>query len=806
MGDLNNDGSPELFVTDMLPASEQRLKQVAKFDTYDFYRAKVRNGYHHQVMRNTLQLNNGDGTFREVGQYAGVHATDWSWGAVMTDFDNDGQMEIFVANGVYRDVTDQDFIDYLASEENIGQALATGQVDFQKFVDKMPSHKLSNFMFHREPGGFAFADSAAAWGLGEASFSNGSAYGDLDNDGDLDLIVNNVNQELFVYRNNTETLRPHHHLRLQLQGEGANSFGVGALVKVYTPEGLHARENMPMRGFQSSMDYGLAIGLGQASHIDSVVVEWGPGLRQVVTEVALDQLLTLKRADARQTGQPGPRTGTRTKAFEEHAADLDFTHEENTFVDWDRERMLYHMLSTEGPALAHADVNGDGLEDVYLGGAANQAGELWLQQPNGQFQATKQEDLALDAGSEDVAATFFDANGDGHPDLYVVSGGGEYPERHPNLQDRLYLNNGQGKLRKQEGAIPTYAESGGCVAAADYDADGDVDLFVGVRHIPGKYGVVPGSHLLQNDGQGRFTDVGTKTAFGIENLGMVTDALWSDYDRDGDLDLLVVGEWMPLVIYKNTGENLERLNNVPGLETMKGWWNELVASDLDGDGDEDYLLGNWGLNTRYRARPEEPLTLYVKDFDDNKTLDHVFAQYHNGKPYTVALKHDLEGQMAFISKRFVYYRDFSDKTLHEIFTEEELSDAIRHEVHTLASIALINQGDGTFRRVVLPEAVQFAPVFSLAPLGETAEGGQAFLVGGNFGGVRPEEGGYAANHGLVLLYQPETGFRVLSPEQSGFSVEGEVRDMAVLSQAGRSLIVVARNNDPVLTFWYHHSL
>ncbi|MEL6538686.1 MAG: FG-GAP-like repeat-containing protein, partial [Bacteroidota bacterium] len=680
VGDLNNDGSPELFVTDMLPASQRRLKSLTKYDTYDFYQAKVQNGYHEQVMRNTLQLNNGDGTFREIGQYAGVHATDWSWGAVLADFDNDGTMEILVANGVFRDVTDQDFIDYLANEENMRQAMETGTVDFSAFVDKMPSQKIPNYLFHRGDN-MRYVDSASAWGLAEPSFSNGAAYGDLDNDGDLDLVINNVNQDLFLYRNNAEALRSHNYLKVNLEGEGQNSYGVGARVVIHTPQGTYYRENMPMRGFQSSMDYGLTVGLGKSERIDSVVVTWGPTKKQSLTGVAVNSTLVVSQKDATVT--PDNQGGNTSRPFTRTQNQLAFQHAENAFVDWDRERMIYHMLSTEGPALAKGDVNGDGLEDVFIGGAVGQAGQIYLQQPDGSFAAhLYQEDLTQAAAQEDVDAALFDADGDGDLDLYVVRGGGQFVSNHPSLQDGFYLNNGQGTFVASR-TIPRYAQAGACVTPGDYDADGDLDLFIGVRHIPGKYGLAPGSHLLQNDGKGNFTDVGNTLMFGLESLGMITEAVWSDYDRDDDLDLLVVGEWMPLVIYKNTGQNFERLNNVPGLDQLNGWWNALTVSDLDGDGVEDYLLGNWGQNTRYRATKEEPLSLFIKDIDQNGTLDHIFTQYADGEPYTIALKHDLEMQLNYLSKRFVYYKDFAGKPIDSVFSEQELADAIRQGVNVL---------------------------------------------------------------------------------------------------------------------------
>ena len=795
--DLNNDGYPEIFVTDMMPATDRRLKTMTNFESYDVHQRKLANDYYEQYMRNTLQLNGPDGTFREIGQLAGVEATDWSWGVLIADFDNDSHKEIFVSNGIYKDVTDQDFIAYIGSDKAILTAMRKESIDFQELVDRMPSTRLSNYLFHQDSS-LSYHNVSADWGLDEPSFSNGAAYGDLDNDGDLDLVVNNVNQEVFVYQNNTDQLKKSHYLKVSFRGPKQNRFGVGARVYAYTGTEQRMLENVPTKGFQSSVDYTMVIGLDSLVTVDSLTVHWGYDQKvQTLYNVSADQTLMLDIAEAVPASKDS--TAEVRSVFQAKQVTLTpaYQHQEDAFVDFDYERLTYHMLSREGPALAVADVNQDGLDDFYIGGAAGKAGRVYVQTNTGNFRAIHCPSLDADSLQEDVDALFFDADGDQDLDLYVVSGGNAFREGAREYQDRLYLltgrQNGQPLYEKREGTLPRLAAMGACVASADYDQDGDQDLFVGSRAVPLRYGLPASSYILENDGQGVFSDVTGRVSPRLNSLGMVTDASWVDIDNDDDQDLVVVGDWMPITIFKNNGANLERLNNVPGLTQSEGWWRSVAAQDLNGDGETDLVVGNWGRNSRFQATPEHPLELYVSDFDDNQTIDQVFAYYQGDSLFPVALRHDLLKQLNSLKKQFVHYQDYAGKTMSEIFSAQQLEKAVVNKVYRLESSAVMNNGDGSYTLVDLPEEAQFSPVYALASDRFGPGGATEWIVAGNFSGVKPEEGRYDANHGLLL--KQEAGRLVTADQSTGLHIQGDVRKLATAqSVGGKKLLIVARNN------------
>ncbi|MBX2954553.1 MAG: VCBS repeat-containing protein [Cyclobacteriaceae bacterium] len=787
-GDLNNDGSPEIFVTDMLPDNNQRLKTTTNFESYNLFQQKIANDYYEQYMRNTLQLNSGKGYFKEVAQFAGVAATDWSWGALLADFDKDGYKEIFVTNGIYKDVTDQDFIEFLASDEMMIPAMRSGKVNFEDLVNKMPSTRLSNYLFKRESS-LSYSNQSRLWGLDEPSFSNGAAYADLDNDGDLDLVVNNVNQELFVYKNLSENTS-NSSITFALTGPSKNQFAIGARINLFVNDEIIMHENIPTKGFQSSMDYKIIMGCGQASEIDSLEIFWGYNRYTKLYNVPTNQKLSVHINDA-GIGVPAHKH-EQISEFKKVDVKMNppFRHEEDGFVDFDRERLIYHMLSREGPALAAADVNNDGRDDFYIGGAHGKPGSIYLQQPDGSFKQSIQQDLINDLKYEDVDAVFFDADGDGDLDLYVVSGGYVFPERSSEYFDRLYINESSGSqlaFKRYIDKVPSISVMGSCVQVGDYDNDGDLDLFIGGRAVPGKYGLSADSYLLQNDGKGKFTDVTSRVAPRMKSLGMVTDAQWVDFDNDGDLDLVIVGEWMPITLFKNNGTNLERLNNIPGLVKSDGWWNTIEIKDVNNDGNIDFILGNWGLNSKFKASEDKPFTLFVNDFDNNGTLDHIFAQFEGDSIYPVALRNDLISQMPGLKKRFFYHKDYANKTVADIFGREQLKNSIVKSIYKLESCVAINNGDGTYSLNNLPQPVQFSPVFSIHSIDQ-----DRIMFGGNFYGVKPEEGRYDANSGIVLRFNEYGDADVMDD----LGLRGEARSIRVLKGPGnRRLLIVARNNN-----------
>jgi hypothetical protein len=803
VADVDNDGWPDVYTTDMLPEDEYRLKTTTQFEGWDVYQAKLRNGLHHQSMRNMLQRNNRDGTFSDVGQMAGVARTDWSWSALITDLDLDGNKDIFVTNGLTKDITSQDYVAFLANEETMKAATNGGRskVDFQQLIKALTSTPIPNYAF-RNTGGLHFTNAAAAWGLATPSFSSGAAYGDLDGDGAPDLVVNNVNQEAFVYRNNSRTLHPENQfLRVRLQGEGANRFGIGARVTVHAGGMALVQEESPVRGFQSSVDYVLSFGLGRAAAVDSLRVEWPDGRVSALGRLAANQLVAVRHAES-VAAPAAAAVAAVSRPLEDVTAEtaLDFQHHENDFVDFDRERLIPKLLSTEGPMMAVADVNGDGLDDVYIGGAKEQAGKLFIQQRDGRFVSTDEALFAQDAISEDIGAAFFDANGDGHPDLYVVSGGNEFSEGASALQDRLYLNDGRGHFRKAVNNLPAESGSGSRVVPGDYDGDGAIDLFVGGRVVPGHYGIDPTSMLLHNDGHGRFTDVTATAAPELAHIGMVTDAVWRDVDRDGRLDLVVVGEWMPITIFRNVGGGKLARLTVPGLEKSNGWWNRIVAGDFDGDGHVDFVVGNLGLNGRLHASVQEPTTMYVKDFDGNGFAEQIISCYNGGISYPVPLRDDLIRAIPSLKARYLNYKDYARQTVTDIFPSKDLADAVLKTAYTFASSLAHNNGDGSFTLVPLPDEAQLAPVYGILATDVDRDGHTDLLLAGNFDGFKPEMGRMSASYGLLLRGDGKGAFTPVRAPESGFMVPGQTRDIQRVRTASGEIIVVARNNDRPLVF------
>lgn len=801
LADINNDTYPDLIVTEMLPRENARVKTVTTFDNWDRYQYNVTNNYYHQFTRNMLQLNNGDNTFSEIGRLTQVEATDWSWGALMFDANNDGLKDIYVANGIYQDLTNQDFLQYASSEEFVRSVVTRREVDFKKLIDIIPSNPVPNFFFMND-GGYEFLDTSKNWGIDEPGFSNGSAYGDLDNDGDLDLVVNNVNMQAFVYRNETNKLYPeNHYLKFILQGEGENLSALGTQITVESKDQKFYLEQMPMRGFESTVDNRPNFGLGSIKVVDKVKIKWPDGKVTVLDSVKTNQTLVVQQKSGK--AEAPVKIEKKEMLFQvqsNQSLGIDFKHIENSFVDFDRDRLTYFMLSTQGPKMSVSDVNNDGHQDFYIGGAKGQPGELFIQK-SGSFKNINEELFNADKISEDIGNTFFDADGDGDVDLYVCSGGNEFPPGSFALIDRLYFNDGKGNFKKSEQLLPIGKfESTSCVKPADYDGDGDMDLFVGVRLEPFHYGIQMNGYILNNDGKGIFTNVTDSIATGLTKLGMITDASWADVDGDKDMDLLVVGEWMPIVVFINEkGKFINRTEEF-GLSTTNGWWNAIKPVDIDQDGDIDFIAGNHGLNSRFRASTEKPATMYVNDFDKNGSIEQIVCTYNGEKSYPMALRHDLISQIPSLKKKYLKYESYKDATITDIFTSEQMQETLELKAFVFSSSVLINNGKGKFEVRQLPMEAQFSPMFGICTGDFDGDGNMDVLMGGNFYNVKPEVGRYDASYGVYLKGDGKGNFTSIKPKESGFFVDGEVRDIQKIAIGKSNYILVARNNDTPLVF------
>lgn len=800
MADINNDSRPDIFVTDMLPEPDERLKQVTTFEDWDRYNLGVKNGYHHQFIRNMLHLNNGDGTYTEVGRLAGVEATDWSWGALFFDMDNDGLKDLFVANGIYQDITDLDYFNFADDSETKKKAIRAEGVDYKTLIDPIPITPIPNYAF-KNLGNLKFENLADDWGLGEAVHSNGAAYGDLDNDGDLDLVVNNVNAIADIFENKaSEQFPDHHFLKFKLEGKGANPFAVGTKIQIKAGEEQFYIEQVPIRGFQSTVDANPNLGLGDLTSVELIQVTWPDGTMTQLENVKTNQTLTLKWEEAKPArSRPLSIIKPVFTSVEEDV--INFDHRESTYIDFDRDRLTYHMLSNEGPRLASADVNGDGLEDMYIGGAKGHSGSLYIQNQLGQFSLQNQQPFESDALSEDVDATFIDLDNDGDLDLFVASGGNEFGVGSQQLTDRLYINDGQGNFTKREDAtLNANRWSTAVVQADDINGDGYIDLFVGSRLRPFLYGVPAPSFIYLNNKNGGFQNETKEIAPGLDNLGMVTDALWSDFDDDGDNDLIIVGEWMSPKIYINNDGRFEDFSVNAGVSELNGWYNSIEASDLDNDGDIDFVLGNHGLNSRFRASKEAPVRLYVNDFDQNGSAEQIFSRVIEGRDLPYTLKHELQMQIPAIKKRYLKYKNFNDQTIQDIFSADVLEKAVVSEVTHLATSIMRNNGDGSFSIAELPVEAQLSPTYAISVEDFNGDGNLDILLGGNLHRVKPQVGKYDANFGILLAGNGQGEFKAISKLETGLSIDGEVRDFLIKEVDGQKMLFIAINNEPLQVY------
>ena len=794
--DVDDDGRPDVAVADMLPDQEAILKSSASTEDYALAEQRVRAGYHPQYARNTLQLNRGDGRFSEIGLLAGIHATDWSWAPLLADLDDDGRKDLFVTSGIYRRPNDLDYIDFVGQPSVQATLSDTITKANLALLQRMPHVAVPNRAF-RNAGNLRFTDVTRAWGFDRPGFSNGAVYVDLDNRGSLDLVVSSLDAPAEIYRNGGRSRTGNNSLAVTLRGGGRNTAGIGAKLFVRSGGRTQLVEQSPTRGFQSSVDPRLHVGLGRATATESVTVVWPDRSFQILTNVPANKPLVLSQRDA--SGRWSPPSPPPPLFRDVTAArGVDLRHVENAFVDFDREPLMPRMLSTEGPALATADVNGDGLDDLFLGGAVRQAGRLLLQQRDGSFRLSDQPSIAADSIAEDVDAVFFDANGDGSPDLYVVSAGNQFQIPAAPMRGRLYLNDGHGRFTRDVEAIPALYDNGGCVAAGDFDGDGHVDLFVGSRSVPGRYGVTPKSHLLRNDGHGRFADVTAERAPALADAGMITSAAWLDYDGDGRLDLIVVGEWTSVrVFHHERGQLVDRTKDV-GLEGSEGWWNTVTVADVNGDRRPDLVLGNLGLNSYVTASPEMPARLYVGDFAHDGGSASILTLARPDGDHPVAGRDELTRAIPALRARFPTYASFGASTLDRILPAEDRRAARTLVAHTFASAVALNDGHGRFALQPLPVEAQLAPVDAIVADDFDRDGRIDLLLAGNFFGVPPIQGRYDASYGLLLRGMPNGRFVAMDMPASGVEITGQVRRMRTLRTAGGPLVAVARNDDRML--------
>ena len=808
VADINNDGLLDVFVLDMAAEDNYRSKaNMSGMNPQAFWQV-VNEGGHFQYMFNTLQLNQGNHHFSDIAQISGVSSTDWSWSNLIADLDNDGHKDIFVTNGIMREIRNTDAFlkipayvkavanDYIRKNPGRKGLNIWDVVNLDSVLSLLPSQKLANYAF-KNNGDLTFTKKSKDWGLDHLSFSNGSAIADLDNDGDLDLVVNNINSPAFIYRNNAEKLIMGNYLRIKLE-DNMNRNIIGAKLKVEHNGNQQFFEITNARGMFSSSEQIAHFGLGKDHEADKITVTWPDQTITTKSNIKANRIITVSKNS--RSSFESMASKKKQPLFENYTkkAGVKFKHRENRFDDFAKQILLPHKLSQFGPGLAVADVDGNGLEDFFVGGAAGFAGELYLQQTDQRFVRMTNTAWENDKAFEDVDALFFDLEGDGDQDLYVVSGGNEFEPGDRLYQDRLYLNN-NGKFEKSIGILPAITTSGSKVIPADYDNDGDIDLFLGGRLKPHAYPLAGTSYLLKND-SGTFSDVTSEIAEGLKNIGMVTDAVWTDFDSNGMLDLIVVGEWMPITFFKNTGNKFQNVTDDLGFTETTGWWFDIAKADFDKDGDDDYIVGNLGTNSKYKASKDEPFQLHYYDFDENGSKDIILSYYNFGNLYPVRGKSCSSQQIPQLRKKFKTYDLFASSDLNTIYGAEKLEKALHYNVKTFSSIFIENLGGDRFKLSKLPNEAQLSSINDVVIDDFDKDGNLDALLGGNFFVAEVETPRNDASVGLLLRGNGKNNFEPISPESSGFYAQYDVKNMEVIYIGKDKMILLGINDDYLQIF------
>ena len=772
VSDVNNDGHDDIFTLDMIPEGNHRQKLLLAPDNFAKFDLNVKSGFYYQYMRNMLHINNGNGDFAEVGQMQGISNTDWSWAALFADFDNDGWKDLFVSNGYYHDYTNMDFIKYM--DDYVQQKGRLVREDVLEIIAKMPASNVVNYVFKNQNGG-SFSNETTSWGMNRPSNSNGSAYADLDNDGDLDMIVNNINQPAFIYRNESEKLKKNNYLQLKLKGKDGNTQGIGSKVTIYAKGKIQTQNQTITRGYLSAISPVLHFGLGKEVEIDSLKIVWSSGKQQIITNLTANQILTLDENNANEK----PLKKLIEKAFfTEIPSPIPYQNPDISINDFDRQLLLISEPSYTGPCMAKGDLNADGLDDIFVGGAAGQSASLYIQQKGGRYILQKTPAFETDKAKHDASAVIFDANNDGFQDIYVASGGyHSFAENDVLLQDRLYLNDGKGNLTKSLNALPSMLSSKSCVAVNDVNGDGLMDIFVGSRMIPGKYPVTPSSYFLVNDGKGHFTNQTQKVAPELEKIGMVTDAVWIDLNQDNKKELVVVGEWMPVTVFAYEQGKMVNKTNTYFDKNYNGFWNKIAVGDFNKDHKPDLMIGNWGDNSQIKANENAPAETFYKDFDKNGSIESILCCYIQGKSYPYVTRDELLNQIGGYRSQYPTYESYADATLETIFTPEDLKDAGHLTANHLQTTLFLSTKTNKFKVSPLPTQAQFAPVHTITVLDFDKDGNDDVLLCGNNLHTKIRLGRMDANYGFLMKGNGKGNFQYLNQSLSGFKLKGDVRSV-----------------------------